>query len=180
MQVMKYNREGFIGKIFYTMTMHYNHEKYWRMRQCVVDNSPKKNKLIRMWYLVRIKKMEAANAASFGTAMGAGASFKTTPTLPHGLTGTFISHTAEIGANCVIMQNVTIGSSKKQAPKIGDNCIIGAGAIIVGGVTIGNNVHIGAGCTVAKDIPDDCTVVSASPRIIPHDKSKQNAEEWIF
>ncbi len=179
---MKYNREGFFGKIFYGMTMKYNHEKYWKMRQCVVENTPKKNKLTRMWYLVKLKKMEAANAASFGTAMGAGAHFKTVPILPHGLTGSFISHSAEIGENCVIMQNVIIGSSKKQAPKIGDNCIIGAGAIIIGGVTIGNNVHVGAGCVVVKDVPDDCTIVSATPRIIPHDKSKQMSEGggWIF
>ncbi len=51
-------------------------------------------------------------------------------------------------------------------PVIGDNVIIGAGAKIVGPIRIGNNVKIGAGCVVAKDIPDNATVVMDHPRII--------------
>ena len=84
---------------------------------CVTASSiiiPQKNKLVRIIYLLRIKKMEARNAASFGTSMGKAAHFESWPTLPHGLTGSFISHTAVIGKDCVIMQNVTIGSSKKR------------------------------------------------------------------
>lgn len=178
---MKYNRESFIGNLFFSMTMHYNYEKFWKMRDAVVENSPRTNKLVRLIYLVRLKKMEAYNAASYGTAFGAGAHFETHPITPHGITGSFISHTAVIGKNCVIMQNVTIGSSKKKAPHIGDNCIIGAGAVIIGGVHIGNNVHIGAGCVVAKDVPDNCTIVCAEPRIIQREESdEESTENWIF
>lgn len=52
------------------------------------------------------------------------------------------------------------------SPVIGDNCLIGAGAKIIGPVKIGNNVKIGAGCVVAVDVPDNATVVMHKPRII--------------
>ena len=88
------------------------------------------------------------------------------PVLPHGLHGVYISRFAEIGNGCWIYQNVTIGEVNRLAPKIGDNCLIGAGAVIIGNVTIGNNVKIGAGAVINTDIPDFCTVVAQPPRII--------------
>lgn len=88
------------------------------------------------------------------------------PILPHGLHGIYISRFAEIGKDCWIYQNVTIGEVNRSAPKIGNNCLIGAGAVIVGNITIGNNVKIGAGAVINKSIPDDCTVVTQQPRII--------------
>jgi serine O-acetyltransferase len=89
------------------------------------------------------------------------------PCFPHGLHGIFISSNAVIGRNCVIFQNVTIGSnflpgsSGMGAPVIGDNCFIGAGANIIGGVKIGSNVRIAANSSVYKDVPDNCVVTSA-------------------
>lgn len=85
-----------------------------------------------------------------------------------------------IGKDCVIFQQVTIGSntladSKNQgAPTIGDNVYIGAGAKIIGNVHIGNNVRIGANTTVTKDIPDNSTVVNGDIKIITSDKPKNN------
>ncbi|MPN55657.1 hypothetical protein SDC9_203341 [bioreactor metagenome] len=49
---------------------------------------------------------------------------------------------------------------ERKAPRIGDNCLIGAGAAVIGDIQIGNNVKIGAGAVVSFDIPDNCTVVS--------------------
>ena len=57
--------------------------------------------------------------------------------------------------------------SEPKAPAIGDNCLIGAGAVIVGDITIGSNVKIGAGAVVSSDVPDNCTVVSQPMRILP-------------
>ncbi len=88
------------------------------------------------------------------------------PSLPHGLHGVFISRYAQVGVNCRIYQNVTIGEVDRKAPVIGDDCLIGAGAVILGGIQIGNHVKIGAGAVVCKDVPDGCTVVSQEPRII--------------
>lgn len=51
-------------------------------------------------------------------------------------------------------------------PTIGNNCLIGAGAKIIGNVHIGNNVRIGANAIVVDDVPDNCTVVMNKPRVI--------------
>ena len=56
---------------------------------------------------------------------------------------------------------------------IGDNCYIGAGATIIGGIEIGNNCRIGAGAIVVEDIPDDSLVVMAKPTII-HKENMDN------
>lgn len=88
---------------------------------------------------------------------------------PHGFNGIFISKDAEIGRDCTILQQVTIGinfSGGGVPPKIGQKCLIGAGAKIIGDVRIGNNVRIGANAIVVEDIPDNCTVVMNKPRII--------------
>ena len=97
--------------------------------------------------------------------VGINSTFGNIPCLPHGFFGIFISDDAKIGKNCVIYQNVTIGSNsikdsrKIGAPTIGDNVFIGTGAIIVGNVKIGNNVRIGAGAVVVEDIEDNTLVI---------------------
>ena len=58
----------------------------------------------------------------------------------------------------------------KEGPKIGDNCFIEVGAKIIGNITVGNNVRIGAGCIVVTDIPDNATVVMEKPKIIIREK----------
>jgi hypothetical protein len=75
--------------------------------------------------------------------------FDGTPYFPHGMFGVFVSQWATVGKGCVILQGVTIGSNafpdskNLGAPVIGDNCFIGAGAAIIGGCAIGNNVRVG-------------------------------------
>ncbi len=147
-----------------SITQHYNHKKYWKMREKLVNK--KGNLLARYIMLFRIKRMDAFNNASFGTHIDKSASFLTPPRLPHGIRGIFISHNAEIGKNVTIFHQVTIGEGNGGAPKIGDNCLIGAGAKIIGGITVGNNVKIGANCVVVENIPDNCTVVMDKPRVI--------------
>ncbi len=150
----------------YSMLFGYDERKYWKRRNKVTDPDDKTSKLRKKLWLIYLKRCEARNACSLGTAVNGGARFASTPKMPHGITGIFISHSAVIGKNCTILQNVTIGSSRKKAPRIGDNCVIGAGAVIIGDVTIGNNCNIGANCTVAKDVPDNTTVVSQPPRYL--------------
>lgn len=101
-----------------------------------------------------------------GGYVGPDAVIKGMPEFPHGLQGVFISRYAVIGENCWIYQNVTIGEVGRKAPVIGDNCLIGAGAVVIGGIKVGNNVKIGAGAVVTEDVPDGCTVVSQPARII--------------
>jgi serine O-acetyltransferase len=110
--------------------------------------------------------------ARYGSWIGPGACFGGDPVLPHGVYGIFISDGARIGKDCVIFHQVTIGSNTLAeskgagAPVIGDNCLIGAGAKIIGGVKVGNNCRIGANCVVYRDIPNNSVAVLSETRVI--------------
>lgn len=162
-------KSGNIYTYILGIIQHYNHKKYWKMREEVVNPESKKSLIVRLWYLYRIKRSDAFNNASMGTNLGSGAQFAEPPHLPHHLNGIIISHYAKIGKNCTIHQQVTIaqGAGNKSAT-IGDNVFIGAGAKIIGDVNIGNNVKIGANAVVVKDIPSNSTAVGVPAKIIPH------------
>lgn len=73
-----------------------------------------------------------------------------------------------IGARCWVNQNCTLAYTRHGLPTVGDDVFIFVGATIIGPVTIGDRAKVGAGTTVVKDVPSDCTVVSAANRIIPN------------
>lgn len=148
------------------------------IRRKIIEYS-RGNNLNHLWRLYKLRKkvknklvydiltfMMSRCAYKHGGYIGPDAVIEGIPTLPHGLLGIFISRYARIGEGCRIYQNVTIGEINRKAPSIGNNCLIGAGAIIIGGVKIGNNVKIGAGVVVNVDVPDGCTIVSGPARII--------------
>lgn len=109
-----------------------------------------------------------------GGYIGSSAVLEDVPSLPHGLHGVFISRYAHIGKNCRIYQNVTIGEVNRRAPVIGEGCLIGAGAVLVGGIHIGKGAKIGAGAVVCKDVPDFATAVAGRARI--YDGSMEEQE----
>ncbi len=81
----------------------------------------------------------------------------------------------KIGRNCWINQQVTIGfSTRDDAPTIGDDVSIYAGAIIIGRVSIGDRSKIGAGAVVVGSVPPDCTVVGNPARIIRRNGQRVN------
>ena len=85
--------------------------------------------------------------------------------------GIVIGWGVEIGKNCEVFQNVTIGESRKETdgrrfPTIGDNCTIYAGACVSGPVAVGRNVQIGANSVVLGDIPSDCFAAGAPAKVI--------------
>lgn len=170
---MALNPKGSIIRQVRYLVQHYNPESYWRMRREVVDPESKIPLILRIIYLYRIKRMDAFNNASMGTNLGSGAVFASPPRLMHGLNGQVISHYARFGRDCLIHQQVTVAQSEdNRAANIGDNCYIGAGARIIGDVTIGNNVKIGANAVVVCDVPDNSTAVGVPARIIRHDNSR--------
>ena len=160
-------------KILRAILLHYNHEKYWKYRQKVVlpNCGTKIGNILRLIY---IKKSDAYNNASMGTHLGYGASFAEPPQLPHGLNGIIVSHNAIVGKNIRIFHQVTIGEGRNGAPIIGDNVVIGAGAKLIGGIHIGNNVKIAAGCVVMQDIPDNAVVLPSELRIIVREKGSED------
>jgi len=67
----------------------------------------------------------------------------------------------------MIMQQVTIGQTAKDGvPRIGNKVYLGAGAKILGPVTLGNNVNVGANAVVLCDVPDGCTAVGVPASIV--------------
>lgn len=74
--------------------------------------------------------------------------------------GIVIHQKSKVGAGTLIYQNVCLGGRNgKGGPTVGRNCVIGAGACILGEIEIGDNVNIGANAVVLNDIPSNCTVV---------------------
>lgn len=71
-----------------------------------------------------------------------------------------------IGKRCRVNQQVTIGHVGLDAPVIGDDVRITAGAIVVGKIHIGNGATIGAGAVVVKDVPENATVVGTAARVV--------------
>ncbi|KAB2333035.1 serine acetyltransferase [Bacillus mesophilum] len=86
--------------------------------------------------------------------------------LMHGGLGIVIHKNSIIGENTKIYQNVTIAGEDGNSPIIGNNVLIGAGAVILGNVTVGNNVKIGANAVVLSDIPQGCTAVGIPAKIV--------------
>ncbi|MBZ0302025.1 MAG: serine acetyltransferase [Anaerolineae bacterium] len=71
------------------------------------------------------------------------------------------------GSDLTLLHGVTIGASTSGVPRLGNNVNVGAGAIIIGGITVGDNVHIGANAVVTRDVEGDCTVVGIPANPIP-------------
>lgn len=84
--------------------------------------------------------------------------------IQHGFSSTIGAE--KIGSNCRVFQQVTIGWNGGKRPVIGDNVIICCGAKVIGGITVGNNVTIGANAVVCKDVPDNCVVGGVPAKII--------------
>ncbi len=88
--------------------------------------------------------------------------------IDHG-SGVVIGETAEIGDNCLIYQGVVLGGTslerKKRHPTLKDNVVVGAGAIILGPVVLGNNSRVGAGAVVINDVPDGATAVGVPAKV---------------
>ena len=89
--------------------------------------------------------------------------------IDHGM-GVVIGETAEIGDYVTLFQGVTLGGTGKERgkrhPTLGNHVVVGAGAKILGGINIGDNVKIGANSVVLKNVPPDSTVIGVPGRVI--------------
>ena len=89
--------------------------------------------------------------------------------IDHGM-GVVIGETAVVGNCCLLYQGVTLGGTGKQSgqrhPVLGENVVVGAGAKVLGGISVGANTRIGAGSVLLRDVDADCTVVGVPGRVI--------------
>jgi serine O-acetyltransferase len=89
--------------------------------------------------------------------------------IDHGM-GVVIGETAQIGDYVTLFQGVTLGGTGKERgkrhPTLGNHIMVGAGAKILGGITIGDNVKIGANSVVLKNIAANSTVIGVPARVI--------------
>ncbi|MBN9177786.1 MAG: serine acetyltransferase [Microbacterium sp.] len=74
-----------------------------------------------------------------------------------------VNSKAQVGRNCRLHPGVTLGSTRDEAPVIGDEVFLGPGAAVFGAVTIGNRVHIGPGVVITRDVDDDMVVYPTKP-----------------
>ena len=89
--------------------------------------------------------------------------------IDHGM-GVVIGETAIIGDDCTLYHGVTLGGTTwkkgKRHPTLKDNVVIGAGAKVLGPITLGNNSKVGSNAVVVTDIPNDSTAVGIPAKII--------------
>src|SRR5699024_8513630 len=89
--------------------------------------------------------------------------------IDHGI-GVVIGETSVIGDDVMMYHGVTLGAvvneKVKRHPTLGNNVLLGAGAVILGNINIGNNVKIGANAVVLNDVPDNSTAVGVPAKII--------------
>ncbi|MBI2868833.1 MAG: serine O-acetyltransferase [Chloroflexi bacterium] len=98
--------------------------------------------------------------------------------IDHGA-GVVIGETAEIGDDVLLYQGVVLGGTsldkKKRHPTVGNNVVIGTGAVALGPINIGDGARIGSGSVVIKDVPPGATCVGIPGRIVT-DRRKPLAE----
>jgi serine O-acetyltransferase len=89
--------------------------------------------------------------------------------IDHGM-GVVVGETTEIGDNVTLFQGVTLGGTGKQRgkrhPTIGSHVVVGAGAKVLGPISIGDYVKIGANSVVLQDVPDHSTVVGIPGKVV--------------
>ena len=92
--------------------------------------------------------------------------------LSHGF-GVVVNPSAVIGNNCTISQFTTIGAVEGKAAVVGDNVYIGPSVCLVENIRVGNNSIIGAGAVVVKDVPENTIVAGVPAKVISDSSSKK-------
>ena len=89
--------------------------------------------------------------------------------LTHGM-GVVIGETTEIGDDCTLYQNVTLGGTGKDKgkrhPTLGNNVLVGSGAKVLGPFRVGDNARVAAGAVVLSEVPDNATAVGVPARVV--------------
>lgn len=105
--------------------------------------------------------------------------------IDHGM-GVVIGETAEIGDDCTLYHGVTLGGTSwnkgKRHPTLKDNVVVGAGAKVLGPITVGSGARIGSNAVITHDVPENGTVVGVPGRLVrqrPTDDKDQKKRDAI-
>ena len=92
--------------------------------------------------------------------------------IDHGM-GVVIGETADIGDDCTLYHGVTLGGTSwnkgKRHPTLGNGVVVGAGAKILGPITIGAGARVGSNAVVVKEVPPGATAIGIPARIVEHE-----------
>ncbi len=98
--------------------------------------------------------------------------------IDHGM-GVVIGETTVIGNDCTLYHGVTLGGTSlnkgKRHPTLGNDVVVGAGAKVLGPITLADGARVGSNAVVVKDVPDSCTVVGVPGRLIANKKKEDEA-----
>jgi serine O-acetyltransferase len=120
----------------------------------------------RRWRLTPLELLcNKLNAVFCNCIIGRGAEFGPGLVLIHS-TGIVINGSVRGGEGVHLEHQVTIGAERRQAPKLGSNVFVGAGAKIIGPVTVGDGARIGANAVVVDDVPEYSTVVGIPAKVV--------------
>ena len=100
--------------------------------------------------------------------------------IDHGM-GVVIGETAEIHDDCTLYHGVTLGGTSwnkgKRHPTLGQGVVVGAGAKILGPITVGEGAKVGSNAVVVRDVPPGATAVGIPARIVMDDEAKRRESQ---
>ena len=167
-----------------TASMLKKYGSYWAIREAAMRQSGFMSRVLTAIF--------DSHQTRNGSWIGPGARFEGPPCFPHGMRGIFISNEARIGSNCVIFQQVTIGSNtvadarRTGSPTLGHRVYIGAGAKIIGGIVVGDGCRVGANAVVYSDLAPSSLAVAHPTRIIERPEmdnryfSQRADGSWVY
>lgn len=137
-----------------------------RAYQRIADSRLPWHAVQRRWLVLRHRFWSAVTGAdiSLGCRIGGGL------LLPHP-NGIVIHNDVEIGPNCLIFQQVTLGARRGRVPRLGGHVDIGAGAKLLGGIVVGDDALIGANAVVLDDVPPGATVVGIPAVVVASERT---------
>lgn len=166
--------KGLVHRLWQRWNGDFNFDKWFRYRRRF---QTAKNPVWKLWCRHYLMKMNNRYNAFIPPSL----IIPRSVVFPHGISGVYLSVGCKLGEGCVIFQQVTIGSntlpdSKRQgSPILEDHVFVGAGARIIGAVTVGRGSRIAAGCALSEDVPPGSTVVPGKPTIRPGDPDRDNS-----
>ena len=131
----------------------------------------------RRWRLYPLELLfNRINTFYCNCVIGRGAEFGPGFVLIHG-TGVVINGGVRGGSNVKLEHQVTIGAERRQSPVLGDGVFVGAGAKIIGPVTVGAGARVGANAVVVHDVPERATVIGIPARVVRVRTAEETVDE---